>query len=176
MKIEFAYIPLLLMVVVSIGCGGEKKRRMTDEEAFRKQQELITANKRHHENEIKEIDEYILQRKWPMAVTPSGLRYWIYEPTQGQKTQSEDVVSLSYTISLLNGETIYETTDDRPKFVRIDHDNVETGLHEALKLMKVGERAKFIFPSYLAYGFTGEAGKVPPNSTILYDIHLISIQ
>jgi len=100
----------------------------------------------------------------------------IYQPNEGIKPVEEDIVTISYTISLLDGKTVYETTDAKPKYVRIGRDNVETGLHEALQLMRKGERARFIFPSHLAFGFTGDSGKIPPNASVLYDIHLISIQ
>ncbi|HEY8403763.1 MAG TPA: FKBP-type peptidyl-prolyl cis-trans isomerase [Flavobacteriales bacterium] len=171
-KIFFA-----LIIACAMGCNGcSDKKDMTDVDIARMKKELIKSNKKMHEKEIKEIDKYIEERKWPMETTSTGLRYWIYERSNGERAQENDIALISYTISLLDGKVVYRTTDDKPKYVRIGRDNVETGLHEALQLMKTGERAKFIFPSHLAFGFSGDSGKIPPNASVLYDIHLIAIQ
>ena len=55
-------------------------------------------------------------------------------------------------------------------------DNVETGLHEGIKYMKVGEKAKMILPSHLAHGLIGDSKKIPPRSTIVYDIELLDLK
>ena len=41
--------------------------------------------------------------------------------------------------------------------------------------LSVGERAKITVPSNLAYGETGFAGLVPPSSTLIFDLRLLSI-
>lgn len=166
-----------LILACTMGCNGcSEKKEMSEADIARMQKELVKGNKKLHEKEIKAIDKYIEDRKWPMKTTSTGLRYWIYEPSNGVPAQEEDIALISYTISLLDGIVVYEATDDKPKHTRIGRDNVETGLHEALQLMKTGERAKFIFPSHLAFGFSGDSGKIPPNASVLYDIHLIAIQ
>ncbi len=168
---------LVMILAASIGCNGcAEKKELSDAQIRRTQKNLIKENKKQHEREIQKIDEFITSRKWPMKTTKTGMRYWVYEPSQGAIPQPEDIATVSYTISLLDGTVAYEATDNHPKQFRIERDNVETGLHEALQLMHVGERAKFIFPSHLAFGLTGDSGKIPPNASVLYDIHLISIQ
>jgi FKBP-type peptidyl-prolyl cis-trans isomerase len=39
-----------------------------------------------------------------------------------------------------------------------------------------GGKAKFILPSHLAYGLTGDQDKIPPQSPVVYDIELIEIE
>lgn len=166
-----------MAIPAAIACNGCRERPRHNETDFNRiRKELIEENKKHHDSEIKEIDRFIEERKWPMEVTDTGLRYWIYQETQGRKPIAEDIVAISYSITLLDGEAVYETTDNNPKYVRIERDDVEPGLHEALQLMRIGERAKFILPSHLAFGFSGDARKIPSNASLLYDIHLISIQ
>lgn len=167
----------IALVITAFGCNGcGEKREVTEHDIAKAQERLIKESKKIHEKEIKEIDKYIHERKWPMQQTTTGLRYWIYQVTDMLRPLDEDIVSISYSISLLDGALCYETTDANPKYVRIGRDNVETGLHEALKLMRAGEKAKFIFPSHLAFGFTGDSNKIPPNASVVYDIHLLSIQ
>jgi FKBP-type peptidyl-prolyl cis-trans isomerase len=41
--------------------------------------------------------------------------------------------------------------------------------------MRKGDIAKIILPSYLAHGLTGDSDKIPPMSTVLYNIELVDL-
>lgn len=125
---------------------------------------------------MKEIAHFIKKKEWPMTETKTGLEYWVYENGNGAVVKENDHAFISYKIYLLNDSLCYETGDDKPKRIVVGHDNVETGLHEALQLLHVGDRAKIILPSHLAFGFTGDSGKIPQNASVVYDIHLISAE
>jgi FKBP-type peptidyl-prolyl cis-trans isomerase FkpA len=86
----------------------------------------------------------------------------------------EQQVILTYTISLPDGTECYRNTDKPGSFV-IGRDQVESGLHEVLLLMHLGDRAKVILPSHLAFGLTGDSGKIPSHATLIYDLHLVGI-
>jgi FKBP-type peptidyl-prolyl cis-trans isomerase len=53
---------------------------------------------------------------------------------------------------------------------------VESGMHEAVLLMHVGGKAKFILPSYMANGLQGDNDKIPPMSAILVDLELLEVK
>jgi FKBP-type peptidyl-prolyl cis-trans isomerase len=42
--------------------------------------------------------------------------------------------------------------------------------------MRAGDKARFIFPSHLAFGFTGDSQKIPQNASVIYDIQLLRIE
>jgi FKBP-type peptidyl-prolyl cis-trans isomerase len=42
--------------------------------------------------------------------------------------------------------------------------------------MHVGDRAKFIVPSHLAFGLLGDQNKIPQHATLVYDIELVKIK
>jgi len=165
----------LFSLLVLLSCKGKNPRPVNEQDVARAQKEMIEENKRQHNAEMKSIKEFIATNNWPMKETSTGLHYWIYQPGEGIQAKKDDRVLISYAISLLDGTTCYKIDDASPKEVHIGHDNVESGLHEALQLMHAGDKAKFIFPSHLAFGFTGDSGKIPQNATVIYDIHLISI-
>jgi FKBP-type peptidyl-prolyl cis-trans isomerase len=169
-------LPIILSVLILSSCKGKSPRSMTDQELAAAQKELIKENKRQHAEEMTAIREFIKTSNWTMQETPTGLQYWIYEHGTGENAQKDQHVWISYTISLLDGTVCYTADDNQPKEIHIGHDNIESGLHEAMQLMKAGDRAKFIFPSHLAFGFTGDSRKIPQNASVIYDIHLIRIQ
>ena len=50
------------------------------------------------------------------------------------------------------------------------------GVNYAIKLLKVGESAKIIIPSYLGFGVSGYGELVPPYSTLLLNIKLLNVK
>ena len=57
----------------------------------------------------------------------------------------------------------------------MDKQELLTGIREALKILKQGDIAVFIFPSYKAYGMYGDYNKIPPNTPIICSIEVKSI-
>lgn len=68
-----------------------------------------------------------------------------------------------------------------------DHDcwsrRILPGFLEAVEILKLGEKGRFIIPPHLGYGEKGarddfDANKylVPPNSTIIFEIELMKIK
>jgi FKBP-type peptidyl-prolyl cis-trans isomerase len=75
-------------------------------------------------------------------------------------------------VSLLDGTLCYTSDKTGPKKIKIDMGNVESGLHQGLKLMKVGEKAIFILPPHLAHGLTGDNNLIPPKASVFYEIEV----
>jgi FKBP-type peptidyl-prolyl cis-trans isomerase len=74
-----------------------------------------------------------------------------------------------------DGTVCYDTKDS-VKQIKVAEDNVETGVHEAVQIMHVGDKALFIIPSDLANGLVGDRSKIPPGAIVIYDIKLIAVQ
>jgi len=49
-----------------------------------------------------------------------------------------------------------------------------SGLHDGIQLMKEGETITFLFPSYKAYGYSGNE-KVNPNEPLIFTVELLKI-
>lgn len=169
-------LPVVLSVL--IGCNGcsDNKGASSTTDYNQVQQDLIDESKKQHQKEVKAIQKFIKEKGWPMQETKTGLQYWIYEPGNGEQGALNKIATISYTITLLDGTECYKASDNNPKQFKIGQDNVESGLHEAVQLMHVGDRARFILPSHLAFGFTGDSGKIPQNASVVYDVHLLMIQ
>jgi FKBP-type peptidyl-prolyl cis-trans isomerase len=113
-----------------------------------------------------------------MHKTSSGLRYFVYQTVSTQapiaKEGQQAVVQLS--ISLLDGRQCYQTKADEVERFTIAKSEKESGIHEAVQYMRVGERAKLLLPSYLGHGLLGDRAKIPPQSILYIDIYLKAIE
>lgn len=139
-------------------------------------QELERENRRISETENEDIENYIKRRGWPFLSTGTGLRLTIYEKGQGRRPASGDVVWVQYTVSLLNGRECYRSDPGKVESFTVDFDMVESGLHEAMKYLREGDRAIVIIPSHLAFGLLGDLDKIPSYSTVVYDIYLAEVE
>jgi FKBP-type peptidyl-prolyl cis-trans isomerase len=79
-------------------------------------------------------------------------------------------------VRLLDGKLCYESDENFYEELKIDHNDRESGLNEALKLMKTGEKAKLILPNHLAHGLVGDLKSIPPLSILIVDLELHQIQ
>jgi FKBP-type peptidyl-prolyl cis-trans isomerase FkpA len=113
---------------------------------------------------------------WKMNKTGSGLRYFIYNDSQGLKAKSGMIAEVKYKINLLDGTLCYETKPGEVVQFEIDKSDVESGIQEGIKFMKVGEKAKFIIPSHLGHGLVGDFDKIPPLNSIIVDLELVNLK
>jgi len=159
-------------------CTNEMQKPKSDRYTAKQfKDSLVAINKTLMESEDRLIEKFIERKQWPVVSTGTGLRYIIYEKGKGQNlAQIGQYASISYIISLLNGKVCYQSKLGEKKSFTVEADDVESGLHEGIKYMKVGDRAKLIIPSYLAHGLIGDMDKIPPKSTIIYDLKLISLK
>jgi len=81
---------------------------------------------------------------------------------------------IEHSISLLNGRACYRTKLGEPESFFVEQDDVESGLHEGIQQLSVGDSALVIIPSHLAHGLAGDLDQIPMRSTIIYNIRLLA--
>jgi len=171
---KWAYFLSFFIIAWSItACDDEvpvKKRKQLNPKEV--SNTLAKVHKRNIRIEDQQIDDYLQRRSWDFVRTKSGLRYRIYKEGVGLRPKDGQRVVLEYTVNLIRGDVIYDSKNDGLKTFIIGEDDEPTGLHEAIKLMKVGAKAKLILPSYLAYGLIGDENRVPASATLFYDLYL----
>jgi FKBP-type peptidyl-prolyl cis-trans isomerase len=112
-----------------------------------------------------------------MKSTDSGLRYMIFKNGDGQSVaKSGQTVYTRLKIELLNGTVCHETPKGETENFVLEHGDKESGVHEALRYMKKGDRAKLILPSHLAHGLLGDRDKIPPQSILYIDLELVELK
>jgi FKBP-type peptidyl-prolyl cis-trans isomerase FkpA len=157
-------------------CNGCKESHAVNQEQVVTLDDLVRNNKKVHEQEMMSIEAFVKEKNWPVTKTGTGLQYWVYENGNGQVAKLEDIVTLAFHIELMDGSACYDASLANPKKFRVGHDNVESGLHEVVQLLHVGDKAKVVLPSHLAFGLTGDNNKIPQNATVIYDLQIIAIE
>ena len=109
--------------------------------------------------------------------TSSGLRYQILQKGDGQKAQKNKTVSVHYKGQLSDG-TVFDSSYKRnqPIEFSLGMGHVIRGWDEGVALLKVGDKARFVIPSHLAYGGRGVGGVIPPNANLIFDVELMSVK
>jgi FKBP-type peptidyl-prolyl cis-trans isomerase FkpA len=164
----------LFCFLVFCSCTEEEKQPKPVQWDINKSTEM---NKELAVEESINIDLYFAQHEdWDVKQTGTGLRYVILKKTDGAIPKPGMDAKTQYRISLLDGTEVYKTDPDELDIFRVDKSEMESGIHEGIKLMRVGEKAKLVFPSHLAHGLVGDLDKIPPLSPLVVDIELIEIE
>ena len=109
--------------------------------------------------------------------TESGLRYQILQKGNGKKATKGAGVSVHYKGQLLDG-TVFDSSYKRkePIDFNVGLGQVIAGWDEGIQLLQVGDKARFVIPSNLAYGSAGAGGVIPSNATLIFDVELMAVK
>jgi FKBP-type peptidyl-prolyl cis-trans isomerase FklB len=104
----------------------------------------------------------------------SGLQYKILTAGNGSHPTDDDTVVCNYRGSLLDGKEFDSSYGREPATFGVK--DVIPGFREAVKLMSAGAKWQVFIPSSLAYAERGAGNVIEPNSTLIFEIELISIK
>jgi FKBP-type peptidyl-prolyl cis-trans isomerase len=111
-----------------------------------------------------------------ITTTASGLKYQVLKHGTGTVSpKATDTVKVHYHGTLLNG-TVFDSSVERGEPISFPLNQVIPGWTEGLQLMKVGDKFKFEIPPNLAYGPNSPSPKIPPNSTLVFEVELLAIE
>jgi len=113
------------------------------------------------------------EKKEGVVSMPSGLQYTVISEGTGESPAATDVVEVNYRGTLIDG-TEFDSSYKRGKPAQFRVDKVIKGWTEALQLMKTGGKWRLFIPPELAYS-TRRAGSIEPNSTLVFDVELLSV-
>jgi len=132
-------------------------------------QELSEKNKKDGENFLAEN-----KTREGIITLPSGLQYKIIQTGTGKTPMSSDTVTVNYRGTLIDG-TEFDSSYRRGQPASFPVKGVIPGWTEALQLMKEGAKWELYIPSNLAYGERGAGRNIGPNSTLIFEVELISV-
>jgi len=113
-------------------------------------------------------------KKDGVVTLPSGLQYKILQAGTGKKPTEADTVACNYRGTLIDGTEFDKSEAGNP--ASFDVKSVIPGFKEALQLMMVGSKWQFFIPPDLAYGDRGAGNVIGPNTTLVFEVELVSIK
>ena len=166
------------------GTGGAEPQ-MTPEEMNAALQTLQKRMFAVQQERLKEVSARNLEegtafmaqnaKKDGVKTLPSGLQYKVIKEGKGKMPKAEDTVTVNYRGTFMDG-TEFDSSYKRGEPVTFQVNGVIKGWTEALQLMKEGSKWELFIPSDLAYGERGAGQTIPPNSTLIFEVELISVQ
>jgi len=161
-----------------------KDSKLTDEQMAeimtQFQQDMVaradSLNKIKGETNKKAGEEFLAKnaKEAGVVVLPSGLQYKVITEGTGKKPGPTSVVTVHYHGTLIDG-TEFDSSIKRGQPATFPVNGVIAGWTEALQLMPAGSKWKLFIPSALAYGEQAASNVIGPNSTLIFEVELISV-
>lgn len=127
------------------------------------------------DKEQADLQKYLDENKIKTKPTESGLYYIEVKGGKAPQAAAGKKVKVKYKGMLLDG-TVFDSSEKhgQPFEFKLGGGEVIPGWDEGIAKMKVGGKAKLIVPSGLAYGSRG-MGNIPPYSTLVFEVELVSV-
>ena len=144
---------------------------------------FIDINKQIILNEELKIDSILELSDYLFIKTAGGVRMWTDKMMSVSNSiipQDGDIVTLLYecvelddNLITLNKSIIDGYLSDTISF-KLGFSKQMKGLNYAIKRLNVGDKAKIIIPSHLAFGVSGYGQQVSPYATLLLNVELLN--
>ena len=161
--------------------GMINKPKMTEAEI----KETMAAFEKVMENQQKEMadknaktgEQFLAENKKKEGVktTASGLQYKVIKEGTGPQPKATDTVTVNYEGKLVDG-TVFDSSYKRGEPATFPLNAVIKGWTEGLQLMKTGGKYQLFIPSALAYGDRAVGPDITANSTLMFDVELLSVK
>ena len=114
------------------------------------------------------------KKKDGVIVLPDGLMYRVLKAGNGKKPAESDSVACNYAGRLVDGTQFDANAPGKPASFKLNAGLIQ-GWKEIVLQMPVGSKWEVVIPPSLAYGDRGAGREIPPASTLVFDIELVSI-
>jgi FKBP-type peptidyl-prolyl cis-trans isomerase len=104
---------------------------------------------------------------------PGGVKYWDVKEGAGEPVPAGAKVTMHYTLWLTNGAQVQTSKGSSPLVSPLG--GLIPGWQEAIPGMKAEGVRRLIIPPEKGYG-AQDKGDIPPNSTLIFEVELISFK
>ena len=109
------------------------------------------------------------------VTTASGLVYESIKDGAGETPTATDTEKVHYPGMVLDGKE-FDSSYKRGEPTEFPLNRVIPCWTEGVQRMKPGGKAKLTCPASIAYGERGAGGVIPPNTTLNFEVELISVK
>ena len=173
---------LALFLIISLAsCKSPEARYPVSQKSGSYIDESVARNKKLVAQEEQYIKNLMAEDS-TTSYQASADGFWYYYNTKvadsitNDKPEFGDIVDFEYSISSIDGQTIYAEGEKPRRTYAMDQEKLFSGLRQGLKLMKEGETVTFLFPSHKAFGYYGDKEKIGTNMPIITKVTLYNIE
>ena len=167
------FLFLILSITLFYNCENKPARPEINSKELKKH--LLEANKLQVGYDTLLAVSFMRINNWNMKQTKTGIWYEVIDSIQGVSIEEGDIVTIDYTVRLLDGKLCYSSKKTGPKTFRVNLGSVENGLEDGIVLLRGGDSARLIMPQYRAHSLLGDGDKIPPLTTIIYNLRIIEV-
>lgn len=100
-----------------------------------------------------------------------GLYYVVMNEGAGRQVNVTDTVMVNYKGYLFSDGTVFDQTTGTPR--KFPLSRLIAGWQIGVPILKTGGKIKLVIPSHLAYSIRTRSPKIPPNSTLVFEIEVV---
>lgn len=170
---------VLLVFILLYGCQGPEPRKPVQrksgsyfKESIERSRKLLEAE----ENKIQEIIKIDSLKHYTHSASGSWYHYLRVNDSTEYTPQTDDIVTMKYNLLTLDNDTLYSEDEIGTFTYKVDKQELFLGLRAAVKLLKENEKATFLFPSSIAYGYHGDNNKIGTNVPLKSTITILNIE
>ena len=167
---------LILLVAGCTDQPGTPPARSTRHSAPAAQDTMLQENQEIALLEEQDIAAWVQRQGVETHRSGTGVRTHLYSDSAGATAVPGQHARVRFAVSLINGRRCYASQPGGSEEFLIEEDNVESGLHEAIQRMSVGDSAVIVIPSHRAHGLIGDQKMIPMRSTVIYHLRLVGLR
>jgi len=141
----------------------------------------VREKQKWKDREIAFLQKYLDDKKIQCQKTPSGAFIQLLSPGTGNPIDSGKYVSVNYSGTSFSGVKFDSNTDTSfhhvgPYPFTVGAGQMIPGFDEAVKMMKMGSKARVYIPSSLGYAERPPTNKIKPYENLIFDIEVVDVK
>lgn len=148
----------------------QKQLKALDEYLSEKEQKILAEKSKENLTSGEKFRADYEKQKG-VKKTASGLLYKIEKAGEGASPKASDSVKVHYKGTLIDG-SVFDSSYERGEPIEFQLSQLIPAWVEAIPMLKKGGKMEIVAGPELAYG-ERQAGKIPANSTLKFEIELL---
>ena len=162
-----------MVFLLCSSCSSEEPRVAVNKNTSSVETMALAELNRQLTEKDKDIMEALMRRKnWNMHCHPEGFYSMALKEGRGKNIGNNSAVELLCKVQLLDGTVCYE---NQIRSFSVNQTNEIAGLHQGLLNRHGGDKLRFIFPPYMAYGLLGDRDKIPPRAALIFEVEVLNV-
>ncbi len=169
----------ILLCLILTACNGPEPRKPIQTKSGSFFKESVERSKKLlqlEEQKIQDIIKIDSLKHYNHTASGSWYHYWSINDSTEYTPKTDDLVVFTYDLLTLDNDTLYSTKDIGVVTYKVDKQELFPGLRNAVVLLKENEKATFLFPSSLAFGYHGDNNRIGTNVPLKSTLTVLKIE